>query len=92
MPHSLFCTKCWDSWTRENIDTVVEAVEKWTEDHSPKTRLTEYKKLFPDSRIRRNGYPSVDPCSISVHYDDEMCSKMIDCDKCRKEYWDEEIE
>lgn len=75
-----------------NTLRAIEVIEGWAEKHPVKTRLTEYKKVFPDAKIRSNGYPSADPCTISKLFDDGKCAEMIYCDECRKEYWNEVVE
>lgn len=88
-PLRFFCNKGYDSQTKETIDAAVKAVEDWVEDHPIMTRLSEYKKMFPDCRLWKTGYPVADPCTISSYYDDKKCDEMIDCDRCRREFWDE---
>lgn len=90
---SPFCGKTWNGWTEIDAEEVVEIVEKWLEDHSIKTRLTEYKKMFPNCRLRDNGYPAADPCLImdSCSSEDD-CGRFSSCHECRKEFWNKVIE
>lgn len=91
---SSFCGKTWNGWTEIDTEEAVEIVEKWVEDHSIKTRLTEYKKVFPDCRLRDDGYPAVDPCLIIVgsYCNEDDCVKFSTCNECRKHFWDDVIE
>ena len=90
---SSFCNKCWNGWTDIDTEEVVEIVEKWVEDHPIKTRLTEYKKVFPNCFLRDNGYPAADPCQIMASYSSGGdCRKFSSCNECRKEFWNKVIE
>lgn len=74
------------------MDRPVEAekiVADWSKAHPIKTRLTEFKKLFPHCEIEINtGLPGICPAELGVSYE---CSE-IDCDECRKQFWNQEIE
>lgn len=90
---SSFCGKTCNERTEIDTEEAVEIVEKWVEDHPIKTRLTEYKKVFPNCRLRDNGYPSADPCLIMDSYSSgDDCEKFSSCNECRKEFWNEVIE
>lgn len=92
---SSFCGKTWNGWTEIDTEEAVEIVEKWVEDHLAKTRLTEYKKMFPDCRLRDDGYPTADPCLIMDSYSNSSgddCGKFSSCCECRKEFWNKVIE
>lgn len=90
---SSFCGKTWNEWTEIDTEEAVEIVEKWVEDHPIKTRLTEYKKVFPNCLLRDNGYPAADPCFImDSYYGGDDCGKFSTCNECRKEFWNEVIE
>lgn len=90
---SSFCNKLWNEWTEIDAEEAVEIVEKWLEDHPIKTRLTEYKKVFPNCLFRDNGYPVADLCQIMNPYSNGVdCGKFSTCNECRKEFWNKVIE
>lgn len=79
---SSFCGKTQNEWTEIDTEEAVEIVEKWVEDHPIKTRLTEYKKVFPNCRLRDNGYSSADPCLIMDSYNSgDDCGKFSSCNE-----------
>lgn len=76
----------------------VEIVEKWAKEHPIKTRQSEFLKSFPDARLF-DGVLAIDPCKInSSRFDSKECRTYCDefgvlsCDKCREQFWNEEIE
>lgn len=73
--------------TQEHIDKLQE----WSDSHAIKTRQSEFLKMFPNADIK-DGVLDICPCS----FDNTrifMCghNTIVDCDKCRKAYWLEEI-
>lgn len=90
---SFFCCRGLHERTEIDAEEAIKIVEKWVEDHSAKTRLTEYKKMFPDCRLRDDGYPIADPCLIIDSYSSgDDCGKFSSCYECRKEFWNKVIE
>lgn len=64
-------------------DDADEIVDKWVEEHKPKTYLADFKKKFPNARINNNGIPSM---CVHFMYGDDTCECCWDCNKCwRKE-------
>lgn len=74
--------------TEKNCDheKVIRAVEEWAKEHPAKTRLSEFKKLFPD-------------IPLLFHYP-IGCVKMYDkkaectgvCCSCQRNFWLEQID
>lgn len=90
-PLKFFCKTSYECQTKETIEKTAEVVEEWVKEHPIKTRLSEFKRIFPDGQLNSVGYPNVAPCTISTSYNDKKCDEMTDCSECRKKYWDEEI-
>lgn len=66
----------------------VEIVEKWDKEHPAKTRLTEFMRMFPKFKEASNSkYPVI--CAKHV---DERVFCEGNCDKCKENFWDEEVE
>lgn len=68
---------------------LVDIVEKWAKYNPPKTRQSELLKLFPHTRLTKNGV--IDICLMNFN-NSRMCSYNYDCDSCMERYWLEEIE
>lgn len=74
---------------RKHSEKAIEIVETWKKEHPVKTRQSEFLKLFPNSDTDRNGNINICPKNIYCQYN---CSNYDCCDKCRAEFWSEEIE
>lgn len=70
----------------------VEIVEKWSKEHSVKTRQSEFLKMFPNADLTINGVINICPRYTDINYrkQDECCD--TDCGDCLKEYWLSEID
>lgn len=70
---------------------IVKEVEVWSATHQPKTRQTEFLKLWPETCLDENGAIAIPPCTLSKEYQAMTCDQY-DCAECRKEFWLEPIE
>lgn len=69
-----------------NPEEAVAIVEKWAAEHPVKTRQSEFLKIFPDAAPL-----GISPCRIDINMaGSECCNKS--CAKCRREYWNQEVE
>lgn len=68
----------------------VEAVEKWSNEHPQKTRMSEFLKQHPNAPLHDNGLPFAAPCHLEESYHKSNCKG--NCSECREKYWLEEIE
>ena len=82
----IFCKK----YLREYPEKVIAIVEQWAEEHPPKTRQSEFLKIFPNASIADGGYINIDPCEIdqTLH-----CQRWTDeaCSECKRKYWLSEV-
>lgn len=80
--------------TSDEVDanTLVTAVDKWSNDNPIKTRQSEFLKLFPNADMK-DGCPKIFPCYVdkTIAYNNEYCIKVGSCDDCRREYWKQEV-
>ena len=81
----------------EEKDTeIVEKVEQWAKEHPVKTRQSEFLKQWPDAKIGSDGLPHVAPCQLDVKLihgeSKEDCENRGVCDKCRRDFWLQEVE
>lgn len=75
---------------RKNPEAMVNAVEKWAKEHRPKTRQSEFLKMFPNA-ILIDGVLIFAPCNVDKTIGGDSCSKTT-CEECTRKYWSEEIE
>lgn len=79
------CYTC-DRFVDEKPAEAVQFVEEWAKEHPAKTRLSEFKKLFPN-----NTYPfNISTACVRDFDHNVMC--RTDCFKCKKEFWFTPIE
>lgn len=87
-----FCTFCEAigicEHNREKAEQMVEIVKKWGEDHKPKTRQSEFLKMFPNVHIFE-GVIVIAPCTIDTSIRKTNC--IHTCHECTRKYWTEEI-
>ena len=91
---SWFCDEC-EGMCFQETDFAIRTVQKWSDEHLPKTRQSELLKMFPHIRSWYNekGESSIDRCPKS--FDITLkCRKdgSGGCPACIKEYWSAEVE
>lgn len=72
---------------------VIMEVQKWSDEHSIKTRQVLFLKLFPNARMRHcdNDYLVLDVCPAAL--DNRFsCEDDISCADCQKDYWLQEVD
>lgn len=73
----------------------VAIVEQWAKDHPVKTRQSEFLKMFPNANLKK--ITRLLPCSIDSNMNPLRCAKYgylsitCRCDRCRDDYWNEEV-
>lgn len=73
----------------EHPEEAIAIVEKWAEEHPPKTRQSEFLKLIPNADVDKDGVLDICPRSVERLFE-YQCNNRI-CSECRKEYWLVEI-
>ena len=93
-PHVAYpCKTISTSLEITNPEKAVEIVEKWAAEHPPKTRQTEFLKVFPNARITIDDTSiGINPCYIDATYTPREDGCVNDCNECRKKYWNEEVD
>lgn len=82
---------------RENPEKAVSIVEKWSAEHPPKTRQSEFLKMYPNAKIEN------DVLLICPNFVDVKCGSIcrdtkcgvscrVSCNTCCKNYWLAEVE
>lgn len=91
---SWFCDEC-EGMCFQETDFAIRTVQKWSDEHLPKTRQSELLKMFPNINRWRDerGELYIDFCPKS--FDSTLKCRKDDsgrCLACMKEYWSEEVE
>lgn len=79
----------------EKASRVKSIVEQWAKDHPVKTRQSEFLKKFPDAYL--SAITRLLPCSLDKTLKPLRCAKYgylsitCRCDRCRDDYWNEEV-
>ena len=76
-------------------ENAVSIVEKWSSEHPPKTRQSEFLKMFPNARIlyiNDNKVIDILPCAIDKDFRTSNCDNKITCSECKLNYWLAEVE
>ena len=72
----------------EDYKRIVTIVEQWSKEHPLKTRQSVFLEQWPNV-ITNNGVIDILPCTI-----DQSLAECdgVDCSKCRREFWMQEVE
>lgn len=73
---------------KEDPEKHVAIVEKWSAEHTIKTRQSEFLKIYPDARIAKNG--AIQICPNRIEKSKEFDCR-VNCHDCQKEYWLAEV-
>lgn len=74
---------------------IVEIVENWEKNHPAKTRQSEFLKMFPNADLKI--ITRLLPCAIDSDMKPLRCAEYgylsitCRCDRCRDDYWNEEV-
>lgn len=79
-------------WAGENPIKAIKVIEKWAAEHPVKTRQSEFLGQFPNAEMNE-GALTIMPCSIDTRLvQTDCCNNSSNCQRCRKEYWSQEVE
>lgn len=70
----------------------VAIVEKWSKEHSRKTRSDEFLKHYPNATIGYYGVIDICPKAVDKNYTPVNGCDDTSCDECSDKYWTQEIE
>ena len=77
------------------IPKMIPIVEQWEKEHTVKTRLSEFLQMWPDAEIGDDGLPVVAPCQLNVLFIHGKAQKDCEargvCNKCRRNFWMQEV-
>ena len=87
--------RCWlatSAMTNTDIDTIethIDRVIYWANEHPIKTRQSEFLRMFPNAKIGEDdGILCIKPCNIDKSIE---CPNGKGCDDCYRKYWKEEV-
>lgn len=72
----------------KSAEQIVREVEEWSAAHPRKTQQDVFLERWPGASIGANGVLTIDSCKVEKSI---KCNGM-DCSKCRREFWMQEIE
>lgn len=65
-----------------NPEKAIAIVQKWSDEHPPKTYLSEFLKTYPNAKLRNDGTPKgVCPYNLGLK-DIDDCDKYQTCVEC----------
>lgn len=83
---------CSTIWEMNDAERLVQIVEEWSAAHPVKTRQSVFLEQWPEARVDKNGIPCICPAAITENQRDECANPMENCNKCRREFWMQEVE
>ena len=84
-----------DMMSEDTCKRIVAAVENWSKEHPRKTRQSVFLEKYPETLTDGNGVLDICPAVIYLAYrgDEGRCSGLFEmCDKCRREFWMQEVD
>ena len=82
-------------WMFENPERAVKIVEEWSAAHPRETRQSMFLKQWPEAAIDSYGVLNLCPTPISKSHRNiygKCAHAGVKCDKCRREFWMQEVE
>lgn len=82
-------------WMFENPEIAVKIVEEWSAAHPRKTRQSVFLEQWPEAAIDSYGVLNLCPTPISKSHRNiygKCAHAGVKCDKCRREFWMQEVE
>lgn len=67
---------------------IVKNTEEWSAAHPRNTRQSVFLEQYPEASISEHGVLAIDSCKVEKTI---KCNGM-DCSKCRREFWAQEVE
>lgn len=86
----LYGEECAIVTNKDDPETLIEAVKKWSDEHPQKTRQDVFLEQWPDAELDDDGVLGISPCSLSKKYgmDGDRCDdRTKSCRDCRIKFW-----
>lgn len=97
----LYGEECAIVTNKDDPETLIEAVKKWSDKHQRKTRQDVFLEQWPNAKLGVDGLVPILPCVLDTEYprkngciDEDGCCTHASrgCSKCSREFWVEEVE
>ena len=78
-----------------DAERLVQIVEAWAKEHPRKTRQDEFLERWPEAQVDKDGILFICPANIAKNQRDEYggcANPMEHCPKCRRRFWQQEVE
>lgn len=75
-----------------DVDRLIPIVEKWSVTHPRKTRQSIFLEQWPNAEIHIDGVLDFCPHEIDKSYRCKSTDIEVRCQKCRREFWGQEVE
>lgn len=79
-----------DCMAKVPAEQMVDIVEQWAKENSPKTRQSVFLEQWPNAELDCCGIIKIDPCDVDATIY-QNC-KTDACEQCRREFWMQEVE
>lgn len=91
---SVYCTKLpQEPINKEDAQTTVDIVERWSKEHPRKTRQDGFLTHYPNAVLDKDGLLRICPFLVSGDVPEKYrCICLTDCNACRREFWMQEVE
>lgn len=92
--NNVYCifSRCPSIYEAEETNRIIQAIEKWSQEHPKKTRLQDFSGKYPNAPLNGNGIPNLMPRSVG-YCGDEACYA---CEKAKGKSaawcWEQEVE
>lgn len=70
---------------------VVKEVEQWSKEHPRKTRQSVFLEQYPNAKLE-NGVLHINPCKVDSNFSKNVACDSLQCPKCQREFWMQEVE
>lgn len=78
-----------------DAERLVQIVEAWAKEHPRKTRQDEFLERWPEAQVDKDGILFICPANIAKNQRGEYggcANPMEPCPKCRRRFWQQEVE
>lgn len=87
--HDVQCTDLDDLST--DAEDLVARVEEWSAAHPRKTRQSVFLEQWPNAKLE-NGVLHINPCKVDSNFSKNVACDSLQCPKCQREFWMQEVE
>nr|DAJ43843.1 MAG TPA: protein of unknown function (DUF1998) [Caudoviricetes sp.] len=75
---------------KDNPETLIKTVKKWSDKHPRKTRQDVFLEQWPDAMVYSDGVLDIYPCILEKARRCDKCNNG--CTECRHEFWNQVVE